>query len=145
MQYLAFIHEEDGTVGVSFPDLPGCVSAGDTIDDALHQAQEALALHVAGMKADGEALPHPRSISDLMRDESLDDWREGAIIASVPVVIDRGSPKRVNISLDPGLLEAIDEEATARGMTRSALLASAARKEIQGNWALKGGRTKPVK
>ena len=67
-----------------------------------------------------------------MADPELAEWREGALIAYVPLLLDRGSPRRVNVSLDAGLLEAIDQEAKRRQMTRSAFLSSAARAEIRG-------------
>ncbi|CCV06147.1 conserved hypothetical protein [Mesorhizobium metallidurans STM 2683] len=56
--------------------------------------------------------------------------REGAMRTVVPLVRDRGSTTRINVSFDPGLLEAIDAAARERGQTRSAFLASAARREI---------------
>ena len=133
MRFVAFIHKEpDSSYGVSFPDLPGCVSAGETADEAIAGAAEALAFHVAGMRADEEPIPSPRSLEQVLIDEDLAEDRAGASFALVPLIEDRGTPKRVNISLDPGLLQAIDEEAEARGMTRSAFLASAARRELLG-------------
>ena len=58
--YIALIHKDAGTDdGVSFPDFPGCVSAGTTLDEARELAVEALALHVDGMIEDGEAVPEP--------------------------------------------------------------------------------------
>ncbi|MEM1429087.1 MAG: type II toxin-antitoxin system HicB family antitoxin [Pseudomonadota bacterium] len=144
MHYIALVHEEDGVFGVSFPDLPGCISAGEALDEALQNAQEALALHAEGLIADGETLPAPRSAAEIRADAGLADWHEGSAFAVVPVVIDRGSFKRVNISLDPGLLEAIDAEAEAQGVTRSAWLASAARKEITGHWAPAHHKRLPV-
>ena len=131
MRYIAFIHkEEDSVVGVSFPDFPGCISAGDSLDEALINATEALQGHVQMMEADGDNVPAPRSIDDIMKDGSLVDEREGAIISAVPLVRDRGSTTRINVSLDLGLLEAIDDAARARKQTRSAFLASAARREL---------------
>jgi predicted RNase H-like HicB family nuclease len=135
MRYLAFIHSEQDegettSIGISFPDFPGCVSCGDTIEDAITMGGEALAFHIEGMIEDGEPLPEPRLAADIIADPDLDDWRGGAEFAWVPVIMDAGSPRRVNISLDHGLLNAIDDEAKRRGMTRSALLASAAQKEI---------------
>ena len=57
-QYIALIHKDpDSDYGVSFPDLPGCVTAGADLDDARGMAEEALALHLAGMAEDGEAFP----------------------------------------------------------------------------------------
>lgn len=132
MRYVAFIHhEQDAGYGISFPDFPGCVSVGDTADEAVRHGCEALAFHCEGLTSDGESLPPPRSIEEIKSDDSLTDWRSGADLVLVPLLLDRGSSKRVNISIDPGLLDAIDEEARARGMTRSAFLASAARNEIQ--------------
>ncbi len=133
MRYVAFIHHDDEPgFGISFPDLPGCVSDGDTVDDAIRRGGEALAFHVEGMTDDGEPVPRARSLHEIERDESLAQWREGATIAFVPLIVDKGSPRRINISLDYGLLHAIDDEAKRRGMTRSAFLSSAARNEIEG-------------
>ncbi|MFA8386845.1 MAG: type II toxin-antitoxin system HicB family antitoxin [Pelagibaca sp.] len=135
MHYIAFIHTDDTAgFGVSFPDFPGCVTQGDTFDDALRLAREALAFHVEGMSEDGEAVPSPRNAQQIEADPDLAEWREGATLAYVPLIFDLGSPKRVNISIDPGLLKAIDDAAKSRGMNRSAFLASAARKEIAGSW-----------
>jgi predicted RNase H-like HicB family nuclease len=131
MRYIAFVHKEpDSCYGVSFPDFPGCISAGDTLDSALSNAVEALAGHVRVMAADGDPIPPPRSLDDIMADPELREDREGAIFSAVPLVRDRGSTVRINVSLDLGLLEAIDDEARNRGQTRSAFLASAARREL---------------
>ena len=63
-QYIALIHKDAGSdYGVSFPDLPGCVTAGVDLDDARAMAEEALALHLEGMEADGEPIPEPSSMS----------------------------------------------------------------------------------
>ncbi len=133
MRYIAFLHEDaEPGVGISFPDFPGCVSQADTVDHAVAKAAKALSFHAGGMMEDGETLPAPRPLSEVIADPDLSDWREGAAIAYVPLIIDRGSPKRVNVSFDPGLLAEIDAEAEARGTTRSAFLASAARKELIG-------------
>ena len=135
MHYLAFIHTDDAPgFGVSFPDFPGCVTQGETLDDALCLAREALAFHVEGMVQDGEILPEPRLPEQIEADPAFAGWRDGATLAYVPLISDRGSPRRVNISLDQGLLEAIDDAAKSRGMNRSAFLAGAARKEIAASW-----------
>ena len=132
MLYVAFIHRDDEPgFGISFPDFPGCVSDGDTIDDTIRRGASALAFHIEGMIQDGEVIPEPRSLQDVEADDSLAEWRNGAVICFVPVVLDKGSPRRVNISLDYGLLQSIDNEAKRRGMTRSAFLSSAARNEIR--------------
>lgn len=133
MRYVAFIHKEPGSLyGVSFPDLPGCISAGPTADAALHNAVEALAGHVAAMKADGDPIPDPQALDDILADDDLLEDREGATFALIPLILDRGSSVRVNVSIDAGLLEALDVAARDRGMTRSAFIASAVRNEITG-------------
>ena len=132
MRYVSFIHRDDAGFGVSFPDFPGCVSVGDTVDDAVRRGSEALAFHVEGLSDDGDPIPPPRSIDAIKADPDLAEWRRGADFVLVPLLLDRGSSRRVNISLDRGLLEAIDDEAKQRRMTRSAFLATAARHEIEG-------------
>ena len=130
MRYISFIHRDEAGFGVSFPDFPGCVSVGATIDDAVRQGGEALAFHVEGLMGDGGAIPSPRSIDAIKADPELADRRRDADLVLIPLLLDRGSSRRVNISLDRGLLEAIDDEARQRRMTRSAFLATAARREI---------------
>jgi predicted RNase H-like HicB family nuclease len=61
--------EADG-VSVNFPDLPGCLTCGDTEEEALKNAKEALALHLYGMEQDGDPIPEPSKIKDLKSDES---------------------------------------------------------------------------
>ena len=66
-QFIALIHKDAGSdFGVSFPDLPGCVTAGATLDEARDMAAEALALHLEGMVEDGEAIPEPSSLEAVM-------------------------------------------------------------------------------
>lgn len=132
MRYVAFIHKDpDSDYGVSFPDFPGCISAGSTVDEAVANAVEALAGHVDVIAADGEEIPAPRHFDDILADPEFAEEREGATYVYVPLIRNRGASLRVNVSIDIGLLEAIDEMAKKRGLTRSAFLASAARKEIE--------------
>ncbi len=132
MRYIAFLHGDGDGFGISFPDFPGCVSDGATAEEAVARAEAALAFHVEGMEEDGEALPRPRTLDEVLADADLAEWRSGAQVVHVPLLIDRGTARRVNVSLDPGLLDAIDAEAARRGMTRSAFLSSAARAELRG-------------
>ncbi len=132
MRFVSFIHQDDACYGFSFPDFPGYVSVSETIDDAVRRGCEALAFHEVSLSNDGERIPPPRSIDAIKADPELADWREGADLVLIPLLLDRGSSRRVNISLDRGLLEAIDDEAGRRSMTRSAFLATAARREIEG-------------
>ncbi len=131
MRFIALVHKDpDSCYGVSFPDVPGCISAGDTLDEALTNAVDALSGHIRLMEADGDALPSPRTLEDIATDTNFAEDLAGAIITAVPLVRDRGSTTRINVSLDLGLLEAIDGLAKQRSQTRSAFLASAARREL---------------
>jgi predicted RNase H-like HicB family nuclease len=131
MRYVAFVHKEAGSVyGVSFPDFPGCISAGDTLDLALANASEALQGHVQMLEAEGDTIPLPRNLESIQTDPDLAENLEGAILSAVPLIRDLRSTTRVNVSLDLGLLQAIDDAARARKQTRSAFLASAARREL---------------
>ena len=90
MRYVAFLHDdEEPGFGISFPDFPGCISDGDTVDDALRRGAEALSFHIEGMLADRERIPRPRSLQDIRADESHAEWRNGATIAFVPLIPDK--------------------------------------------------------
>ena len=80
--YIGLIHKDaDSDFGVSFPDFPGVITAGTTLDDARAMAEEALALHIEGMVEDGEAVPEPSALEEVMSDP---DNRSGVAIL-VPV------------------------------------------------------------
>ncbi|BAR97813.1 DNA-binding protein [Blastochloris viridis] len=82
--YLALVHKDAGTsYGVSFPDVPGCVSAGDTLEEALANAAEALGGHLALLATDGDSVPSPRSFEALRADASLADEFEDAVVSFV--------------------------------------------------------------
>lgn len=129
MFYIALIHKDDDTAyGVSFPDFPGCIAMGDTFDDAMANAKDALAFHAEGMLEDNLEIPTPQTFEQIKssKDGFWIDELDMAEIARVPLLINIAAPKRVNISIDGHLLRAIDQAAKEQGMTRSAFLASAA-------------------
>ncbi|MGA9320782.1 MAG: type II toxin-antitoxin system HicB family antitoxin [Xanthobacteraceae bacterium] len=131
-RYVAIIDGRPGAFGVVIPDLPGCTSGGRTVDDALRNAVEAVTLWVEDARADGEQVPKPRSADKLRKDpEVAAALARGGVLAYVPLLLDAGRPVKANLSLDAGLLGAIDEAAERRGLTRSAFLASAAREKIE--------------
>lgn len=131
MRFVALIHKDaDTAFGVQFPDVPGCFSAGETLEEASRNAVEALGGHIRLLEADGEALPTPRTLDAIVADPLLTEERADAVFVSIPLVRDLGSTTRINVSLDFGLLRAIDDEARARGQTRSAFIASAIRREL---------------
>lgn len=127
----ALVHEGDRSFGISFPDFPGCVSGGDTIDEAIRRGREALSFHVQGMVEDGDELPAPRSLTELRKDPDFREAAGDAVIVSVPVDLPCKAV-RVNISMDERLLELVDRAASASGQSRSAFLAAAARARISG-------------
>jgi predicted RNase H-like HicB family nuclease len=73
--YVAIIEDAgpDRAIGVWFPDLPGCISAGDDIDEALRNAPEALEFYAEGLEGDGKPLPRPRTLSELKADREIAD------------------------------------------------------------------------
>lgn len=129
-RHIALIDGEPGAFGAVFPDCPGCTAMGDTLDEALANAALALADWASDVRG-GKDLPAPRSVVELRADpEVRAALAEGAALAVVPLITESGRPAKANLSLDAGLLAAIDEAAAARGVTRSAFLASAAREKI---------------
>lgn len=121
--YIAVVHEENGNFGVSFPDLPGCITAGESLGEALDHALEALAMHIEGMQEDGIDIPTPSEPS-VVRDKALKDG-EYYTLAPIPVNIESGLAKRINITLNEHLIERIDALAKAKGLKRSAFIAQA--------------------
>lgn len=127
-RYTVVIDGKPGAYGVAFPDLPGCVAMGRSVDQALDHAGDALRDWVEVTEAHGETIPPPRTVEELRTDpEVIEALTEGAFLASVPFVRETGRPVRANLSLDAGILAAIDAEASRRKMTRSALVEMIAR------------------
>lgn len=123
--YIALIHKDtDSEFGVSFPDLPGCVSVGATMQEARANAEEALALHVEGMIDDGEPVPPPSTLDEVMADPAN---RDGAVIVA-PLKDAPPRTVRVNITLPETTLREIDAYAETHGFTRLGLLAQAAKR-----------------
>jgi predicted RNase H-like HicB family nuclease len=83
--YIAIIEEEepDHAVGVWFPDLPGCTSAGDDIDEALRNAPEALELYAESFEADGKRLPRPRTLTELNIDPEIAEEIKAYMVALI--------------------------------------------------------------
>jgi predicted RNase H-like HicB family nuclease len=131
-RYVALIDGKKGAYGVVVPDLPGCTSAGKTLDEAYRNSIEAVRLWAEDAEASGEKLPPSRMLEVLRTDPDVAAaLAEGAVATLVPVLRDSGRSVRANLSLDAGLLDAIDEAAEAHGLTRSAFIASAAREKIE--------------
>ena len=126
-QYIALIHKDaDSDYGVSFPDLPGVISAGSTLDEARDMATEALALHIEGLIEDGEAIPEPSSLEDVMANAENKDGV--AVLIAAPAAIAKSV--RVNVTFPSDVLDQIDQYAEREGFTRSGFLAQAAKKAM---------------
>jgi predicted RNase H-like HicB family nuclease len=124
---IALIHKEPASDdGVCFPDFPGCVAAGATLDEARHEAAAALALHIAGMIEDGEAIPAPASLEEVMAERANGE----AVAFLVPAPARPSRAVRVNITLPEDMLAEVDRAAGRQGLSRSAFLARAARRAM---------------
>jgi predicted RNase H-like HicB family nuclease len=128
--YFALLDGAPGAYGVAFPDCPGCTAMGADENEAYANAIAALGEWVHDALVEDET-PAPSTIEALRRDPDVNAAiKEGAIFLRVPLVIESGRPVKANISLDQGLLDAIDAAAKRSGLTRSGFLSSAAREKI---------------
>lgn len=128
MRYIALIDGEDGAFGVIIPDAPGCTAMGDTIDEAIANAVEALSDWVQAGEIDGSPAPKARTPEALLSDPEVREFMTSATtLAQVPLVRGEGLPVKANLSLDRGVLRAIDAAAKERGLTRSAMVERLAR------------------
>ena len=126
--YVALIDGKTGAYGVWFPDLPGCTAMGATIDEAVANAADAMRDWAEVTLAKGDAIPEPRALEDLLSDpEVAEAIGEGALIQRIPLVRETGRPVKANLSIDAGVLAAIDDEAKRRKLTRSAFIELLAR------------------
>jgi predicted RNase H-like HicB family nuclease len=121
----------NGAWGVRIPDVPGCHGGGGTPEAAIADAIGALREVAEHQAAKGFALRAPRAVLEVLKDKEAGyDAKRGETFVMVPLVLDQARSVKANISLDAGLLEAIDDAARVRGLTRSGFLASAARDKI---------------
>lgn len=117
MDYIAYLHKDRRSdIGVSFPDFPGCITAGRNLEEARRKAAEALSLHITGMLEDGEKIPKPSTLDDVANDSA----RKDAVLLLVPARSER--TLRVNVTAQESQLERIDLLARNVGMTRSAYM-----------------------
>jgi antitoxin HicB len=84
--YIALIHKDaDSCYGVSFPDVPGVFTAGDTMDEAIRKAGEVLEFAAEDwLDLSGEKFPAPRTIDELRRDPDFREHAADAVIVTVP-------------------------------------------------------------
>lgn len=129
-QYVGILDGAGDVWGIRIPDFPGCHGGGATPEAALADAIGALRETASHYVDNGRDVPAPRSMEQVRRDKAAEYDPASESLVMVPLVLDRARPVRANISMDAGTLEAIDEEAEKRGLTRSSFLASAAMDKI---------------
>ncbi|MGY6278404.1 type II toxin-antitoxin system HicB family antitoxin [Methylomonas sp. MgM2] len=121
--------DDNHAFGVVVPDLPGCFSAGDTLDEAFENAKEAIDLWCETVIEDGGMIPPGKTLAEHQANPEFTGWVWS--IVEVPVERYLGPAEKVNITLPKLLLTRIDEYAKAHGATRSGFLAQAARQAMR--------------
>ena len=123
MRYVALVHKEPGSAfGVIIPDVPGCFSAGDDLDEALRNAGEALSFHL-----EGEAHPPARTAEAVLADPAVADLLPGALVATVSPQADG------NVALDETLARRLDEAAERHGVSRTEFVDRTLRRALEEN------------
>ncbi|MDL1977747.1 MAG: type II toxin-antitoxin system HicB family antitoxin [Deltaproteobacteria bacterium] len=124
MKYPIALHKDDSSdYGVTIPDLPGCFSAGASIEEAIAMAQEAAECHIEGLLIDAEPIPVPSSVEEYKNNPDYQD----CLWALIDIDLSKLSlkSKRINITLPERLLTTIDHYVKKYGESRSGLLAQA--------------------
>jgi predicted RNase H-like HicB family nuclease len=120
MEYIAYVHKDKRSdFGVSFPDFPGVVTAGKTLEEARRLAPSALTLHIKGMLEDGEQIPDPSSLDELAQRDP--DYKSASAVIPVSVKLP-DKLVRINVTARESQIKAIDQLADKAGMSRSAYM-----------------------
>ncbi|MDR1337752.1 MAG: type II toxin-antitoxin system HicB family antitoxin [Rickettsiales bacterium] len=129
-KYIAVFIQHKGKFNVLFPDFDGLVSQGDTYDDALRMAHEALSVHVEGMREDGLDIPNPSSLAEVRKNWwGWDDIGDAAWTTTLISELPSLKAKRYTLTMNPELMARIDSVSS----NRSAFLSSAAEYILMGN------------
>ena len=123
--YIALLRKDpDSDFGVDFPDFPGCITAGSTLEETRALAQEALDSHIECLRELAQTIPQPSSLDDIMSDP------ENAEAIPFPVAVSehRGEGVQVNLTITEADLKEVDALAKKQGKSRSAVLIEAARR-----------------
>ena len=130
MRFPVVVHKDEGSsYGVTVPDLPGCFSGGDTLDEAFTNAQEAIAGHIETLFMVSEPLPKTRPLQEHHANE---DYRDALCWGFVDVDLSTIENKavRLNITLPARVVALVDEAAARSSESRSGFLARAALEHI---------------
>ena len=119
--------------GVTVPDIAGCFSAGDTMEEALKNVREAIELHLEGLVEDGQEIPLP---TDMAKHQQNPDFAVNYIWAIVDIDVSRfmGKAEKINVTLPSRLIHLIDNRVTkdSRYKSRSGFLAAGAELLLRG-------------
>lgn len=125
--YFGVIHKsKDSAFGISWPDLPGCTSASDTLDELDAKARAALFGFLEILREDGEALPEPSTANAAYAAHCDDNDFYGVTLVSVPEAVQR---KAISLRVDELDLDVIDKAASARRMDRTTFMVEAAKEK----------------
>ena len=126
--YLAAIHkDEDSDFTALFPGVPGCITAGSSMEELEAMTREALQGHLEVLRDSGDPVPEPLDISAAKAHE---DGKGAAFFLAVPVYLETGKTVRLNITMPSSLMDQVDRFAKSNRLSRSAFLAQAARKAM---------------
>ena len=131
MKFLIAIEpgSEHSAFGVVVPDLPGCFSAGDTLEEAFDNAREAIEAHCEVLAEDGEDLPRAAPLGEHQADPELAGWIW--VMVDVPVERFFGPAEKINITVPARILARIDDYARRHGESRSGFLVRAAQAAME--------------
>ena len=137
--YPAVVDRSAGGFGITFPDFPGCVSAGSTLEEAIERGHQALAAHVEVTVEHDEPVPEPSLLDE------IDEDGEGEVVLKTLIRVDLpGRTVRLSITMDEALAKAVDQTAAAEGFTRSGFLAEAARRLMREQAVAQADPTAPA-
>lgn len=126
MRYPVVIHKDtDSDYGVTVPDLPGCFSAGSSVEEAIECVTEAIECHVEGLLIDEEDIPLSLPVETHRENPDMADafaW----MFVDVDISKLSGKRKRINLTIPERILSRIDSYAESHNESRSGLMANAA-------------------
>ncbi len=124
MRYPIVIHKDkESDYGVTVPDVPGCFSAGHSMEEAIVQAKEAIECHLEGLLMDGEPIP---VAADIEKHQKNKQYKNGVwVLVEVDIASLSVRSKRINITMPERLINTVDNYAIRHGASRSGLLAQA--------------------
>ena len=132
MRYPIVIHkDEDSSFGVTVPDLPGCFSGGDTLDEAFDMAREAIVGHIETLLLGGQPVPAKRPMQEHQANADFSRGVWGIVDVNIDALKLSGKSERINITVPAQALTIIDQAAARAGESRSRFLVRAALSTIE--------------